>query len=66
MYWAQLVTTSHVSSYDTSSYAWSSTLTTSFLLSDISWLEIEKLVPTLVMQYDFKLTDDAKITEDCG
>ncbi|KAI3332133.1 cytochrome P450 [Xylariaceae sp. AK1471] len=33
---------------------------------NISWLEIEKLVPTLVMRYDFKLADDATITEDCG
>ncbi|KAI1133127.1 cytochrome P450 [Nemania abortiva] len=33
---------------------------------NISWLEIETLVPTLVMRYDFKLAEDATITEDCG
>ncbi|KAI0100592.1 cytochrome P450 [Nemania sp. FL0031] len=33
---------------------------------NISWLEIEKLVPTLVMRYDFKLAEDAIIKEDCG
>ncbi|KAI0409036.1 cytochrome P450 [Xylaria palmicola] len=33
---------------------------------NISWLEIEKLVATLVMRYDFTLAEDAKITEDCG
>ncbi|KAI8944969.1 cytochrome P450 [Xylaria longipes] len=33
---------------------------------NISWLEIEKLVPTLVMRYDFNLAEDATITEDCG
>ncbi|KAI1153993.1 cytochrome P450 [Nemania diffusa] len=33
---------------------------------NISWLEMETLVPTLVMRYDFKLADDAAITEDCG
>ncbi|KAI0421147.1 cytochrome P450 [Xylaria grammica] len=33
---------------------------------NISWLEIEKLVATLVMRYNFKLADDAKITEDSG
>ncbi|KAI1420526.1 cytochrome P450 [Xylaria sp. FL1777] len=33
---------------------------------NISWLEIEKLVPTLVMRYDFKLAEDARITEDSG
>ncbi|KAJ8107317.1 hypothetical protein ONZ43_g6772 [Nemania bipapillata] len=33
---------------------------------NISWLEIETLVPTLVMRYDFKLAEGATITEDCG
>ncbi|KAI0441523.1 cytochrome P450 [Xylaria telfairii] len=33
---------------------------------NISWLEIEKLVPTLVMRYDFNLAKDAIITEDCS
>ncbi|KAI1420446.1 cytochrome P450 [Xylaria sp. FL1777] len=33
---------------------------------NISWLEIQKLVPTLLMRYDFKLPDDVKISEDCG
>ncbi|KAI0489982.1 cytochrome P450 [Xylaria cf. heliscus] len=33
---------------------------------NISLLEIQKLVPTLVMRYDFNLTEDAKITEYCG
>ncbi|KAI0432521.1 cytochrome P450 [Xylaria sp. FL1042] len=33
---------------------------------NISWLEIEKLVPTLVMRYDFELAEDVTITEDCG
>ncbi|KAI0970068.1 cytochrome P450 [Xylaria arbuscula] len=33
---------------------------------NISWLEIDKLVPTLLMRYDFKLAEDAEITEDCG
>ncbi|KAJ2974229.1 hypothetical protein NUW58_g8725 [Xylaria curta] len=37
-----------------------------FGITDISWLEIEKLVPTLVMRYDFNLVADATITEDCG
>ncbi|KAI1738863.1 cytochrome P450 [Xylaria scruposa] len=32
----------------------------------ISWVEIEKLVSTLVMRYDFNLAKDATITEDCG
>ncbi|KAK4079171.1 hypothetical protein Trihar35433_276 [Trichoderma harzianum] len=30
---------------------------------DISWLEIGKLVATLVMRYDFQLVDEANITE---
>ncbi|KAI1365497.1 cytochrome P450 [Xylaria arbuscula] len=33
---------------------------------NISWVEIEKLVPTLVMRYDFKFTKDAKISEGGG
>ncbi|PKK53600.1 hypothetical protein CI102_1839 [Trichoderma harzianum] len=32
---------------------------------NISWLEIGKLVATLVMRYDFQLVDDANITESC-
>ncbi|KAI1298515.1 cytochrome P450 family protein [Xylaria venustula] len=32
----------------------------------ISWLEIEKLIASLVMRYDFKFADDAKITERSG
>ncbi|KAF3075096.1 Pisatin demethylase [Trichoderma lentiforme] len=32
---------------------------------NISWLEIGKLVATLVMRYDFELVDDANITESC-
>ncbi|KAI0432393.1 cytochrome P450 family protein [Xylaria sp. FL1042] len=32
----------------------------------ISWLEIEKLIASLVMRYDFELADDAKITEKSG
>ncbi|KAI1346127.1 cytochrome P450 family protein [Xylaria sp. FL0043] len=32
----------------------------------ISWLEIEKLIASLVMRYNFELADDAKITEHCG
>ncbi|KAI8634708.1 cytochrome P450 family protein [Xylariaceae sp. FL1651] len=30
---------------------------------NISWLEMEKLVPSLVMRYDFQLADDASIQE---
>ncbi|KAI0200766.1 cytochrome P450 [Astrocystis sublimbata] len=33
---------------------------------NISWFEIEKLVSTLVMRYDFKLADDVSISESCG
>ncbi|KAI0512526.1 cytochrome P450 [Xylaria bambusicola] len=33
---------------------------------NISWLEIEKLVSTLVMRYDFELASDAMISEYCG
>ncbi|KAI0509332.1 cytochrome P450 [Xylaria bambusicola] len=33
---------------------------------NISWFEMEKLVSTLVMRYDFKLAEDAEITEECG
>ncbi|KAI1296154.1 cytochrome P450 [Xylaria venustula] len=33
---------------------------------NISLLEIEKLVPTLLMRYDFTLSDDTTISEDCG
>ncbi|KAI3336999.1 cytochrome P450 family protein [Xylariaceae sp. AK1471] len=33
---------------------------------NISWLEIEKLVATLVTRYDFKFSDDANIHEQSG
>ncbi|KAI0803957.1 cytochrome P450 [Xylaria sp. FL0064] len=33
---------------------------------NISWVEIEKLVATLVMRYEFKLAEDATITEKSG
>ncbi|KAF2967911.1 hypothetical protein GQX73_g5704 [Xylaria multiplex] len=36
------------------------------MLKDISWLEIEKIVPTLVMRYNFKLADGSRLTEECG
>ncbi|KAI0528350.1 cytochrome P450 [Xylaria digitata] len=33
---------------------------------NISWLEIEKLVPTLVMRYNSKFADSSRLTEECG
>ncbi|KAG8159077.1 hypothetical protein KVR01_010738 [Diaporthe batatas] len=33
---------------------------------NISWLEIEKLVPTLLMRYNFRLAPHATLTDDCG
>ncbi|KAL7936156.1 cytochrome P450 [Trichoderma chlorosporum] len=33
---------------------------------NISWIEMEKLVATLVMRYDLELVDDANISEECG
>ncbi|KAG6356374.1 hypothetical protein INS49_015762 [Diaporthe citri] len=33
---------------------------------NISWLEMEKLVPTLLMRYNFQLAPDAKLVDDCG
>ncbi|KAI1330408.1 cytochrome P450 family protein [Xylariaceae sp. FL0255] len=33
---------------------------------NIAWLELEVLLATLLMRYDFKLADDAKVEEDCG
>ncbi|KAL7950691.1 cytochrome P450 [Trichoderma barbatum] len=32
---------------------------------NISWLEMEKLVATLLMRYDFELVDDANISDSC-
>ncbi|KAI1204124.1 cytochrome P450 [Annulohypoxylon truncatum] len=33
---------------------------------NITWLEISKLVPTLVMHFNMRLADKAELTEDCG
>lgn len=33
---------------------------------NISWLEIEKLVPTLLMRYNFRLAPHATLNDDCG
>ncbi|KAI1452040.1 cytochrome P450 [Annulohypoxylon moriforme] len=33
---------------------------------NITWLEISKLVPTLLMCFDMRLVDGAELTEDCG
>ncbi|KAI0882395.1 cytochrome P450 [Annulohypoxylon maeteangense] len=33
---------------------------------NISWLEISKLVPTLLMCFDMRLADKAELTEECG
>ncbi|TFB06473.1 Cytochrome P450 monooxygenase andK [Trichoderma ghanense] len=33
---------------------------------DISWLEMDKLVSTLLMRYNFKLVDEADITDVCS
>ncbi|PYI08872.1 cytochrome P450 family protein [Aspergillus sclerotiicarbonarius CBS 121057] len=33
---------------------------------NISWLEMSKLVPTLLMRYNIKLAPGAELTEECG
>lgn len=33
---------------------------------NISWLEIEKLVPTLLMRYNFRLAPHATLNDECG
>ncbi|KAI5917092.1 cytochrome P450 [Camillea tinctor] len=33
---------------------------------NISWLEIEKLIPTILMRYKFHMAADLELKEDCG